>query len=353
MPAVPAVPTAPVGRTRPASLGAAALDADPALAAALRAGLEQVEARLVEVVQSSHPVLHEASAHLVTAGGKRVRPLLALLAAQLGDPQAPGVVDAAVVVELTHLATLYHDDVMDEAALRRGAPSANARWTNTIAILTGDHLFARASDLTAGLGPEATRLQARTFARLVAGQIAETVGPAEGEDAVAHHLQAVADKTASLLATSARLGALTAGAPDDVVATLARFGEVFGVAFQLSDDLLDITSDADDSGKTPGTDLREGVRTLPVLLLLADGRPAEEDAHGTQRLHDLLAGDLTDDAALAEALGLLRRHPALDAARGTLREHVADARAVAEQLPAGPVREALLGLTAVVADRTG
>jgi heptaprenyl diphosphate synthase len=329
------------------SLGAAALDADPVLAASLTAGLARVEERLLEVVDASHPLLREAAAHLVRAGGKRVRPLLALLAAELGDPAAPGVVDAAVVVELTHLATLYHDDVMDEATVRRGAPSANARFGNTVAILTGDYLFARASDLTAGLGTEATHLQSRTFARLVEGQIAETAGPAEGEDPVAHHLKVLADKTASLLSTSARLGALSAGADPAVVDTVARFGEAFGVAFQLSDDLIDITSETTASGKTPGTDLREGVRTLPVLLVLAGSDP------GSARLRELLAGPLTDDALHGEALGLLRAHPATAAARDVLRTHLDEALRVAEELPPGAPREALVGLCAFTADRTG
>ena len=183
-----------------------------------------------------------------------------------------------MVVELTHLATLYHDDVMDEAPVRRGAASANTRWTNTVAILTGDYLFARASDLTAGLGTEATHLQARTFARLVEGQIAETAGPPEGADAVAHHLKVLADKTASLLTTSARLGAMTAGLDEKVVDLVAEFGEVFGVAFQLSDDLIDVLSESEQSGKTPGTDLREGVDTLPVLLVQASRRPGQRPA---------------------------------------------------------------------------
>ena len=328
--------------------GTAVLEAaDPALASAVSGGLEVVEERLRDVVRSAHPMLDAAAGHLARAGGKRVRPLLALLAARLGDPDAPGVVDAAVVVELTHLATLYHDDVMDEAAVRRGAPSANARWTNTVAILTGDFLFARASDLTAGLGPEATRIQSRTFARLVEGQISETAGPAEGQDPVEHHLQVIADKTASLIATSARLGAMTAGAPAADAETVARFGEVFGTAFQLSDDLIDVVSETGQSGKTPGTDLREGVRTLPVLLVLASG-----DAEGA-RLRELLQGDLTDGARLAEALTLLRAHPAMEAARARLTAYVDQARAVADDLPAGPVREALHALTDFVLARTG
>ena len=320
---------------------------DPALAAQVRAGLEQVEQRLREVVASSHPLLHSAASHLVLAGGKRFRPLLALLAAHLGDADRPGVVDAAVVVELTHLATLYHDDVMDEADVRRGASSANTRWTNTVAILTGDYLFARASDLTAGLGTEATHLQSRTFARLVEGQIAETAGPAEGQDPVEHHLRVVADKTGSLIATSARLGALTAGASRDDVETVARFGEVIGSAFQLSDDLIDIASETEISGKTPGTDLREGIRTLPVLLVLGGDEPAGD------RLRQLLRGDLTDDALLAEALGLLRAHPAMDAARERLAGDAAQARYTAGELPAGPARDALVSLTDYVLARTG
>ncbi len=322
-------------------------DAAPALLAGLDAGLAAVEERLREVVASGHPMLNLASHHLVEAGGKRVRPMLALLCSRLGDPQAPGVVDAAVVVELTHLATLYHDDVMDEADVRRGAPSANARWTNTMAILTGDFLFARASDLTAGLGTEATHLQSRTFARLVEGQIAETAGPADGQDPIAHHLQVIADKTGSLIATSARLGALMAGAPPEHVQTVDRFGELYGVAFQLSDDLIDIASESDESGKTPGTDLREGVRTLPVLLVLASDDPADSP------LQALLTGDLADDAALADALGRLRAHPAMARARQTLVEQVDRARAVAEQLPPGDVRSALLDLSNYVLVRSG
>src|SRR3954452_19325703 len=210
---------------------------DPDLQASVNRGLAQVELRLHEVVQSANPMLTEAAAHLVDAGGKRFRPLLALLAAHLGCGVSSAVVAAAVVVELTHQATLYHDDVMDEANVRRGVQAANARWTNTVAILTGDYLFARASDLTAGLGTEATHLQSRTFARLVEGQIAETAGPGEGQDPVEHHLQVVADKTASLISTSARLGALMSGAPAHDFDTVARFGELIGIGFQLSDDL--------------------------------------------------------------------------------------------------------------------
>lgn len=331
-----------------ASPGVALLAAaDPELSASVTALLVEVEARFQEIAASAHPLLNAASRHLVLAGGKRVRPVLALLAAHLGDPTAPGVVDAAVVVELTHVATLHHDDVMDEAALRHGVASTNARWSNTVAILTGDFLFARASDLTAGLGTEATHLQARTFARLVEGQIAETAGPADGEDPVEHYLRVLADKTASLFATSAELGARTAGADPEQVRLVARFAEMFGVAFQLSDDLIDIESDSAVSGKTPGTDLREGIRTLPVLLVLRG------DAAADSPLRELLLGDLSGDEDLARALRLLRAHPAMSEARATLAGYVFEARSVAAALPEGPVRRALSALADFVPARTG
>src|SRR3954469_17446695 len=278
---------------------------DPALEAAVRVGLEATESLLRDSVKSDYPFVTETSQHLVAAGGKRFRPLVVLLAAQFGDGSAEGVVPSAVVVELTHLATLYHDDVMDEALMRRGAASANSRWGNTVAILTGDFLFARASDILADLGPEAVRLQARTFERLVQGQIRETVGPGDADDPVEHYLHVVADKTGSLIGTSGRFGAMLSGAPDPATEVLTRFGERLGVAFQLSDDLLDVLSESADSGKVPGTDLREGVATLPVLLLRRLGSAADAP------LVDALAGDLTDDSALAAALSGLRAHPVM------------------------------------------
>jgi heptaprenyl diphosphate synthase len=288
----------------------------------------------------------ETSRHLVEAGGKRFRPLLVLLAAQLGDPSAPGVVPAAVVVELTHLATLYHDDVMDEAPLRRGAVSANARWDNTVAILTGDFLFARASDILADLGPDAVRIQARTFERLVTGQIRETVGAGPGEDPVAHYLAVLADKTGSLVATSARFGASFAGVDEGLVTALTAFGEEVGVAFQISDDLLDIVSRSEVSGKSPGTDLREGIATLPVLFVLADDDPADA------RLRELVAGPVTDATEHAEALALLRASTGLQQATEVLREYADRARARLDEVPAGEVRDALSGLCDYVVTRT-
>ena len=319
---------------------------DPTLETHLRDRLRDVEAGLAAAVDSDTPFVADAARHLLDAGGKRFRPLLVLLAAQFGDPDADGVVPAALVVELTHVATLYHDDVMDEASLRRAAPSANARFGNTVAILTGDFLFAQASDIVADLGPQAVRVQARTFARLVQGQIRETRGPGPTEDALHHYLSVVADKTGSLIAASAHMGALTAGCEPHTQRVLTDFGERIGSAFQLSDDILDIASESAESGKTPGTDLREGVPTLPVLL----ARRSED--RGDADLLALLAGDLSDDDRNASALRRLRAHPAMDEARAYVAERAAEARRLLDQLPTGPPRDALGDLCDLVVTRS-
>jgi heptaprenyl diphosphate synthase len=325
------------------------LPIDAALASDANARLADVETMLLDCVRGEDPLLTEASEHLVEAGGKRFRPMLVLLASHFGDPAAAGVVPAAVVVELTHLGTLYHDDVMDEATVRRGQESANSRWTNTVAILTGDYLFARASDLLADLGPEAVRIQARAFARLVRGQIQETIGPGTDADPLKHYLQVVADKTASLIAVSGQFGALLSGAPAPVVDTITSACEKIGIAFQLSDDILDIDSETEESGKTPGTDLREGIRTLPMHLVLGGVSTGPDDA----RLRELLTQDLTDDALHAEALTLLRAHPAMDRARADLRQWAEDARAELLTLPDIPARAAFTNLCDYVVSRTG
>jgi heptaprenyl diphosphate synthase len=326
------------------SLALPVLDTD--LEARLRARMLEVEERLVREVRSEAAFITEAARHLLHAGGKRFRPLLTLLAAETGDASRDGVITAACVVELTHLASLYHDDVMDEADLRRGAESANSRWDNHVAILTGDFLFSKSSELTATLGADAVRIQAETFTRLVEGQILETVKPQAGEDPLAHYLRVVAGKTGSLIATSARYGARFAGAPREVEEALTGYGDAVGTAFQLSDDILDIASESTVSGKTPGTDLREGVPTLPVLLARRSTDPADE------RLLTLLDGDLSDDALHAEALDLLRKHPAMDEARQYVLGRARDAQALLEAVPPGPVRDALDAFAVLIATRT-
>lgn len=323
---------------------------DGALDASLRAGLGQVEDALRAAVRQADRLADDVSRHLVSAGGKRVRPMLTLLAAHLGDPQRPEILEAAVVVELTHLATLYHDDVMDSAPVRRGAPAAHEVWGNSVAILVGDLLFARASTIVAGLGPDAVRIQAETFERLCLGQLHETVGPRDGEDPVEHYLQVLADKTGSLIATSARFGAMFAGAPPEVLDVLITYGEKVGVAFQLADDVIDLLSDGSTSGKTPGTDLREGVPTLPVLLVRRHA--AEHGDPASRRLVALLDSDLSDDARLAEAVAGLRAHPATATARAEAARWAREAVEALEPLPDGPATAALRAFAAAVVERT-
>ena len=320
---------------------------DPDLTATTNAGLDRVEKLLHREVTSGYQFVTETSLHLIDAGGKRFRPMFTLLGAQMGPrPNADEVVTAATVVELIHLATLYHDDVMDSATMRRGAPSANSRWDNTVAILTGDFLFAHASRLVADLGPAAVRIIAETFAELVTGQMRETRGPRPDEDPVEHYLTVIAEKTGSLIATAGRYGGMFSGCTPEQIESLHRFGSAIGFAFQISDDIIDITSPSASSGKTPGTDLREGVLTLPMLYALQDTGAAAD------RLRVLLARPITDDGEVDEALELLRTGPGVTRAQAVLAEHASAARTELAQLPDGPAGKALASLTTYVVART-
>lgn len=320
-------------------------DVDPVFEGRVRALLDLIEEQLLIVARGQSSMVTEAAQHIIAAGGKRFRPMLVVLSALLGEPRNDeDLVKAALVMELTHVASLYHDDVMDEAEIRRGADSANARWDNTVAILVGDFLFARASDLVADLGPEYVHIQARTFARLVQGQIAETVGPDEGVDQLKHYLDVVADKTGSLIAASAVFGGMIAGLSPAEVDALSAYGEELGVVFQLSDDIIDITSDV--TGKTPGTDLREGVSTLPTLLLQRSSDPADVV------LRERIAGDLSSDEDLAAVLTELRAHPVIDRARAEVSRRAEVARSYLNVLPAGQARDALSQLCDTVVTRS-
>ena len=318
----------------------------PALEAHLISRMAEVESLLRSHTRSEYPFVDETAHHLVAAGGKRLRPLLTLLTAQYGDPSGQGVIAAAVACEITHLATLYHDDVMDEAPLRRGVESANMRWGNTIAILTGDFLFAKSSDLLADLGPAAVRLQARTFERLVIGQIMETQGPNPGQDPLEHYLKVVADKTGSLIAASARYGGMISGAPAEITDTVTIFGEKIGVAFQLADDVIDIASESNQSGKTPGTDLREGVPTLVTLNVMKSNDPADAD------LKSLLSAPIEDEATVQQVLVALRNHKALDESREQLFMIAKEARSALGPLPINDATGALMSLCDAVIDRS-
>ncbi|UXA18742.1 nonaprenyl/(2E,6E)-farnesyl/geranylgeranyl diphosphat synthase [Mycobacterium sp. SMC-4] len=332
----------------PANVVAGVDFGDAEFAREVRDGVARIEALMSEELGKADVLMAEAVQHLFEAGGKRFRPLFTVLSAQLGpEPDSWQVTVAGAVIELVHLATLYHDDVMDEAQMRRGASSANARWGNNIAILAGDYLFATASRLVSRLGPDAVRIIADTFALLVTGQMRETRGAADHVDSVEHYLKVVHEKTACLIAASGRFGATFSGADDEQIERLSRIGAIVGTAFQISDDIIDIDSDPDESGKVPGTDLREGVHTLPVLYALRESGP------GADRLRELLVAPIDNDDDIAEALRLLRASDGIRRAKETVAEYARQAEQELAHLPDGPGRDALASLVDYTISRDG
>ncbi|MFT2818167.1 polyprenyl synthetase family protein [Leifsonia sp. A12D58] len=329
---------------------------DRGLASDIDAGLDKVEVALNAEITFADQIANVTGRYLLEAGGKRVRPMLALLTAHLGEGSVPRVITAAAAIEVTHLASLYHDDVMDDADKRRGVPSAQTVWGNSVAILTGDLLFARASQLMARLGERAIQLQADTFERLVLGQLHETLGPQNGEDPVQHYIQVLADKTGSLIAASAQAGIVFSGAPSEFEAPVVAFGEKIGVAFQLIDDVIDLSPQPEETGKVPGTDLRAGVATLPLLRLR---ERAETDALASDLLArleaDVMGSSLGGGGTTAEA----------DSAITALREHDVTAQTLAEAhrwardaveslapLPKGSVKKALTKFAETIVERS-
>lgn len=325
----------------------------PDLESRIAPGLEVVERRLRAAVTGSRDLVDELTSHLALAGGKRLRPVLCLVCAQLGDPQralSDEVTIGAAGVELTHLASLYHDDVMDSAPTRRGVPSAQHQWGNNRAILAGDVLFARASALIASLGPQLVTHHAKTFERLCIGQLNETFGPTDADDPVDFYIQVLSDKTGSLVASAAYFGAWLSGAGEQTADLVAAFGEEIGVAFQIADDVIDLASTGQNSGKTPGTDLREGVDTLPVLLLKRRAAQGTIDAAGAQILEQL-GGDLSDDAALAAVVDALRDHDVLEETRQLARQRAQRAIEILDPLPSGEAKTALVAFAHLMVDR--
>lgn len=323
-----------------------------ALLATVEKGLQLVDDNLARELRVTDSLADAASRYLYEAGGKRIRPMLALLTAQLGDGATPDVIDGATALELTHLGSLYHDDVMDAADKRRGVPSAHAVWGNNVAILTGDLLFSRASQLMARNGERAIRLQADTFERLVLGQMHETVGPQESDDPVEFYLQVLSDKTGSLIAAAAQAGVIFSNGPQEYEEPMMAFGEKAGVAFQLLDDVIDLSDDPDETGKVPGTDLRAGVPTMPYLLL---GTHRDAESVALRREIDegvALIADGADPALLDQPLDRLRRHEATEATRALANDWSTAAVAALDPLPDGPVREALTRFAQAVADRS-
>ena len=319
----------------------------PELEALISGGLADVELMLTQRIEGKYLFANETSRHLVVAGGKRFRPLITILGSMVGTGINENVIKAAAVCELTHLATLYHDDVMDEAPLRRGVESANSRWGNSVAILTGDYLFAKMSQILAELGPEAVKLQADTFERLVIGQILETQGPSANEDPLEHYLRVVADKTGSLIATSLRFGSMFAGCSKAEIETLTEFGEKIGIAFQLADDIIDIASDSLDSGKTPGTDLREGIPTLVTLNAMKSSDPNDAS------LKLALSAPIKSEEKVQWVINELRGHKAMAESRAQLQRFAKDARTALAALPISESSSALFSLCDLVIDRVG
>ncbi len=320
---------------------------DAVLESEVRTRLDQVEAALEKSVNvEASGLLSETSSYLIAAGGKRFRAMLVLLAGYFGDPSDPRLIPGSVSIELVHLATLYHDDVIDEADARRGAPSANMRWDNTVAILTGDFLFARASEISTDLGTEVCRLLARTIAILCDGQIREVDSSAKVEQEVTNYLEIIRRKTASLIATSCRLGGMLSDASPEHTDVIEQFGDALGMAYQLSDDIMDITASQMELGKEPGVDMKEGVYTLPVLHALAHDARREELAR-------ILGHGSPDGAMLDRALEIVRDGGSIDHARRAVSDEVARAIDLAERLPDGPARHALIQLARFLAARCG
>ena len=319
---------------------------DPELEREIRSRLDEVEQALEKAVKADSHLLAETARYLLAAGGKRFRPMLLLLSGYFGDPADPRLVPGAVAIELVHAATLYHDDVIDEADSRHGVSSVNARWDNTVAILTGDYLFARASEISAELGTDVISLLARTIATLCDGQIREVEASGGVEQSEAAYLEVIRRKTGALIATSCRLGGMLSDTADAHLSVLESYGEALGMAFQLSDDIMDVISSAEELGKEPGVDMREGVYTLPVLLALRGGPEREE-------LAALLRGGPPEGERLQRALEIVREPSTLAEARAVVATEVDRAQELAARLPDGPARTALVRLSEFLAVRCG
>lgn len=319
---------------------------DPVLERDIRARLDEVEGALEKAVHADSDMLAETAQYLLAAGGKRFRPMLVLLSGYFGDATDPRLIPGSVAIELVHAATLYHDDVIDEAEARHGVPSVNARWTNTVAILTGDYLFARASEISTDLGTEICALLARTIATLCDGQIREVEAAGRLEQTEQAYMEIIRRKTGALIATSCRLGGMLSEASPEHRDVLGEYGEALGMAFQLSDDIMDVIATTEELGKEPGVDMKEGVYTLPVLYALHRGPRRDE-------LRALLEAGPPDGERLVRALEIVRAGEGIAAARAAVVAEVDRANALAGRLPAGPAATALSQLAEFLAARCG
>lgn len=322
------------------------------LAREIEAGLELVETQMADDLGVVDPLADAVSRYLYEAGGKRIRPVLTLLSAQLGDGNVQAVIDVAKALEMTHLGSLYHDDVMDGADRRRGVPAAHAVWNNNVAILAGDLIFSRASQLMSRHGERAIRLQADTFERLVLGQMHETLGAQPDDDPIDFYIQVLADKTGSLIAAATQAGVIFSSAPSEFEEPMRVYGEKIGVAFQLLDDVIDLSAKPEDTGKVPGTDLRAGVPTMPYLLLKSTADAAAVTLAETIDAGVARIADGADAAILDGPLAELRDHPVTRQTLDLAHRWTQDAIEALEPLPRGSVRDALVRFAETLADRS-
>ena len=299
--------------------------------------LRRVEQELLRAVASEGEFLTEIAGHLIRAGGKRVRPGFAIAAASVADPEgSPATIDiirGGCAVELVHIGSLYHDDVMDDATTRRGVTSVNAEWGNLRAILAGDYLLGRASELAAGLGTEVAGLLATTITELCEGQILELESAFRTDRTVDSYERSIAGKTSSLLSTACRVGTIVAGLPRPVIESLTDFGKAYGMAFQVVDDILDIVATDEQLGKPAGIDMMEGIYTLPVIHSLMDPTVGDE-------LGSLLTRDITPDSR-DRARKLTRAGGGVDIALDVARSWADDAAGALTALPDTPGAVAL------------
>ena len=355
----PSVPLVRRSNTLSSSLGLGeklfASSDERSFADAIEAGLEAVETGLLAEVSFADEIADVTTRYLLDAGGKRVRPVLTLITAQLGDGNNDEVISAAQAIEITHLASLYHDDVMDEAQMRRGVPSAQSVWGNSVAILTGDLLFARASRIGAGLGERILALQAATFERLCLGQLHETIGPRDDEDAIEHYIQVLIDKTGSLISAAAQVGVIFSNAPQSYREPVKVFGEKIGVAFQLIDDVIDLSSGVDETGKTPGTDLRSGVATLPLLYLRRLALTDQDAEDLLRRIEQDVSVSFYAEGTesdISASIAELREHPVTAQTLAEAHRWSREAVEALEPLPAGPVKKALTQFAQTIVERS-
>jgi heptaprenyl diphosphate synthase len=296
---------------------------------------ERIEAAMREAVVTSDRYLNEIASHLIVAGGKRLRPALSVVVSQLeGGPATGEAVRGGVSCELVHLGSLYHDDVMDESATRRGVDTVNAKWGNLQAILAGDFLLSRASEIAASLGTEIAGLLARTIGWLCEGQIEELRHTYDIERTEESYLTSIHGKTASLFGTASRVGSIVAGHDRPIVEAVTAYGDAYGMVFQIVDDILDITATDEQLGKPAGHDMVEGVYTLPVLRTLALDGPASAE------LADVLGHPL-DEQSKEKALAIVRSNAGVESALATAREYVERAQSVCDDFPDSAATAAL------------